>query len=223
MKEHGLVLFTVDGVLVDSGAIRARCWAQTLVDHGYRLDRAAFQRRFEGRSDAAVVRSIEAELGKPLPVAALTDFETRARRAFDRELSPIPDVRGTLKRLRLPICALAGGSFGLARHGLEVAGLWRLFAPNLFTMAMVAQEHPAPDLPQYAASQMGVSVHRSLMITATVNGVRAGRAAGMTVFGFAGAPHAKTEEMSRKLAEAGAMLVFDRMRELAPLVHARAA
>lgn len=223
MSGEALVLFAVDGVLVDSAAIRTRCWLKTLAEHGVSVERASFQRRFEGRSDAAIVRSIETELGRKLPAALIADYEARARLAYERELRSIEDVRGTLKRLRSPLCAVSGSSVGLARHGLEVTGLWDLFAPNLFTTAMVEQEPPAPHLAHFAAAQMGVPVGRAILVDASVNGVRGGLAAGMTAFGFAGAPHARPEALEPKLEAAGATLVFDRMSALAPLVRARAA
>lgn len=223
MSGPALVLFALEGVLVDSAAIRARCWSKTLAEHGVTIAREPFRERFQGRSDAAVIRSLEAERGAPLAPGLIEAYEARARTAFERELRPVPDVRGTVKRLALPVCALSGYSFGLARHALEVTGLWPFFAANLFTTSTVAQEPPAADLAHCAAAQMGVRVARCLLIEASVDGVRGGRAAGMIVYGFAGAPETGSERQGEQLLAAGARLVFDRMSELAPLVRSNAA
>ncbi len=223
MAGPNLYLIAVDGVLVDSSTLRVRCWAETLRNEGFPIDRDTFQRRFEGRSDATVLRSVEEELGRQLSATVLAEFERRARLAYERELRPVPDIRGTLRRLRAPVCALAGSFPGLARHALEVTGLWSSFAPNVFTATAVDQEPPAPDLARFAAAEMGAPVARCLLVDSTVIGVRCGLAAGMTVFGFAGGFHAAPETHAKRLRDAGATIVFDRMAELAPLANARAA
>jgi len=70
---------------------------------------------------------------------------------------------------------------------------------------------------------MGIPVSRCLLVEASENGLRAGRAANMTVFGFTGAGSADPRRHGERLNAAGAQLVFDRMSELAPLMRARAA
>ena len=46
---------------------------------------------------------------------------------------------------------------------------------------MVARGKPAPDLFLYAAERMQVDPHRTLVIEDSVSGVKAGKAAGMSV------------------------------------------
>ena len=63
-----------------------------------------------------------------------------------------------------------------------------------------------------AAERMGAAPARTVVIEDSVNGVLAGRAAGMTVFGFAGFTTAA------KLLAAGADVAFSAMRELPALL-----
>ena len=58
---------------------------------------------------------------------------------------------------------------------------------------------------------MGAAPRRCLVVEDTVPGVIAGKAAGMTVWGFTGGSHCVGRDTGRKLAEAGADRVFDRM------------
>jgi len=64
----------------------------------------------------------------------------------------------------------------------------------------------------FAAERMGASPARTAVVEDTVNGVLAGCAAGMTVFGYVDLTPAA------RLAEAGASRTFDDMRALPALL-----
>lgn len=221
MTTRELVIFAVDGVLVDNVHLRARAWTETLAAFGYRLDPTTAARRLEGRSDRALLASVERELGRPLGEAVLPTLERRLTDAYRAELRAVSDVLGTIRRLRRTVCALSGSSRTTARVALEAAGLWEAIAPNLFSTEAVAKPPPAADLYQFAAAQMGMPVGRCLVVEGSEAGVRGGRAAGTTVFGHAGAGRLAPDAQASRLYAAGADLVFDRMSELAPLIRSR--
>ena len=223
MSTRDLVIFNVDGTLVDNAHLRARAWTETLAAFGHRVDEDTITRKLDGCGDRAILASVERELGRPLGEAVLPTLERRLSDAYRSELRPFSDVLGTVRRLRRPVCAVSGASRGLARLALETTGLWDVVRPNLFTTEQVGKAPPAAELVQFVAAQMGVPVSRCLLVDATENGVRGGRAAGTTVFGFAGAGTVDRERHARRLHAAGAQLVFDRMSELAPLTRARRA
>ena len=62
--------------------------------------------------------------------------------------------------------------------------LARYFGDRVFSATMVANGKPAPDLFLLAAQRMGVSPKECVVIEDSHSGVRAGLAAGMTVFGY---------------------------------------
>ena len=70
---------------------------------------------------------------------------------------------------------------------------------------------------------MGAAPKDCLVIEDSVAGVVAGRAAGMTVFGFIGASHFSPLDEGAHLTAAGAELLFADMARLPDLVAARAA
>jgi HAD superfamily hydrolase (TIGR01509 family) len=223
MTTRELVIFNVDGALVDNAHLRTRAWTDTLAAFGQRLDEAAVARRLDGRGDRAMLASVERELGRPLGEAVIPTLERRLGDAYRRELRPVTDALGTIRRLRRPVCAISGASRHLARLALERGGLWDTIAPNLFTTEQVASPPPAADLVHFAAAQMGMPVSRCRLVDASENGVRSGRAAGMIVYGFAGGGPVSPARHAERLQAAGAHLVFDRMSELAPLMRARVA
>ncbi|MEK7266175.1 MAG: HAD-IA family hydrolase, partial [Pseudomonadota bacterium] len=86
---------------------------------------------------------------------------------------------------------------------LERMGLYDLAAPHVYSADLVAHGKPAPDIFIYAAEQIGAFPARCLVLEDSVNGVKAGLAAGMTVWGFTGGGHCY-EGYGARLAEAGA-------------------
>ena len=78
---------------------------------------------------------------------------------------------------------------GIFSRRVENHSLIGAFAPHIFSAHMVEHGKPAPDLFLYAAAQMKVAPADYLVIEDSINGVKAGVAAGMTVFGFDGASH----------------------------------
>ena len=107
------------------------------------------------------------------------------------------------KALTLP---KAVGSSSTVR-GLEVklkkVGHWDYFAPHVYSAEHVTHAKPAPDLFLHAAKALDVKPEHCLVIEDTVNGVTAGRAAGMKVWGFQGGGH-MTDRIAARITEAGA-------------------
>jgi beta-phosphoglucomutase-like phosphatase (HAD superfamily) len=81
---------------------------------------------------------------------------------------------------------------------------------------MVERGKPAPDLFLYAAEKMQADPGRTLVIEDSVSGVSAGKAAGMTVWGFIGGSHYQSRDGRTLLYNAGADRVFERMADFWP-------
>ena len=75
---------------------------------------------------------------------------------------------------------------------------------------------PAPDVFLFAAQQMKARPERTLVIEDSVNGVLAGKAAGMTVWGFTGGSHHHGRDGAAQLREAGADRILRSFAEFAP-------
>ena len=86
---------------------------------------------------------------------------------------------------------------------LKRTGLWDHFAPHIYSAEHVTHAKPAPDLFLHAADALAVPPSQCLVIEDSVNGVLAGRAAGMRVWGFGGGGH-MTDRLTARLSEAGA-------------------
>lgn len=87
---------------------------------------------------------------------------------------------------------------------LATAGLADRFGGRAYSADMVARCKPAPDLFLHAAAAMGAEPSETLVIEDSVSGVRAGKAAGMSVWGYVGGSHYAGRDGVAILAAAGA-------------------
>jgi beta-phosphoglucomutase-like phosphatase (HAD superfamily) len=94
---------------------------------------------------------------------------------------------------------------------LTLTGLGSYFENRIYSASMVTRPKPAPDLFLHAAAAMGADPRRTAVVEDSPTGVLAARAAGMTVYGYAG------DEDAAALAGAGA-ITFTAMPELPALL-----
>ena len=189
MSEFDLVIFDCDGVLIDSEIISARMLVAELARLGLTIDLPYVERHFLGRSYPVVMETIRREFGLDLP----PDFEAQYREAllaaFQSELKVVPHVHEVLSRIAVPFCVATSSSPRRVEMSLKLVGLTDLVGDRVFTSTLVARGKPAPDLFLFAAARMGVDPARTLVIEDSLTGLRAGLAAGMTVWRFVGGSH----------------------------------
>jgi HAD superfamily hydrolase (TIGR01509 family) len=212
-----LVIFDCDGVLVDSEVISCRAHATILTRHGYPITADQVLDRFLGVSDLEARMTIEAELGRSLPV----DFEAQMKQAalqrYADELQLVPYIAEAIAVIGLPKCVASSGTPEKIRHGLTCAGLYDILAPHIFSAVQVKRGKPAPDLFLFAAEQMKASPERCIVIEDSIPGITGAVAAGMTVLGFHGGSHCRPGHADT-LRSAGAAVTFDNMRQLPGLI-----
>jgi HAD superfamily hydrolase (TIGR01509 family) len=121
------------------------------------------------------------------------DFEAQYREAllaaFQKELKVVPHVPEVLARIGVPCGVATSSSPRRAEMALALAGPSALVEKRLFASTMVARGKPAPDLFPFAAASMGARPGRTLVTEDSLTGIRAGLAAGMTVWRFVGGSH----------------------------------
>jgi HAD superfamily hydrolase (TIGR01509 family) len=213
-----LIIFDCDGVLVDSEVISCRVHAEVLTRHGYPITAEQVFARFLGRSALAANREVEAELGRPLP----DDFDAQLKAALFEEfavsLQAVPHVVEALAAIATPVCVASSGTPDKIRTSLTHTRLLSRLAPHIFSATQVVHGKPAPDLFLFAATQMGATPGRCLVIEDSVPGITAARAAGMTAFGFSGGSHCR-DGHTEALIAAGAQASFDDMRQLPEMIR----
>ncbi|WP_137109808.1 HAD family hydrolase [Rhodobacter sp. SY28-1] len=189
MSEFDLVIFDCDGVLIDSEIISARMLVAELLRLGLAIDLAYVERHFLGRSYPVVMETIRREFGLDLPPEFEAQYRESLLAAFRTELKVVPHVHDVLTGIGAPFCVATSSSPRRVEMSLKLVGLSDLVGDRVFTSTMVARGKPAPDLFLFAAEQMGAAPGRTLVIEDSLTGIRAGLAAGMTVWRFTGGSH----------------------------------
>lgn len=207
------MIFDCDGVLVDSEPIANRVLSKRLAALGLKLSPDEVMRRFLGRTKAGCLELAAGLLTHPLPASFVEDWDAALFGALAKEVKPIEGVAELLAGLDLPYCVASNSTPERMHLTLRTTSLFALFEGRMYTAGEVAKPKPAPDLFLHAAKSMGATPERCAVIEDTPTGARAGVAAGMTVFGYAGGAHTDASALGQE----GARL-FTSMRDLPGLL-----
>ena len=208
------VIFDCDGVLVDSERIVNQVESELLTRWGWAVSVEEVRALFKGRSFAELEALIAARLAGRLPSDWVYDWAMRTAYEMQQHLREVQGVRAVIERLRaggVPIAVASQSSLGRVRLSLALCGFDAYFGAHVSTASMVARPKPAPDVYLHAAASLAAQPADCVVIEDSPSGVRAARAAGMTVYGYA------ADEDADALARAGAM-VFRDMAELPALL-----
>ncbi|MGH7829221.1 MAG: HAD family hydrolase [Candidatus Binatia bacterium] len=224
---HTLVLFDVDGTLVDCGAASGKSFA------------GAFEEEFgvpcpifapaevAGWTDAAILAAVIRKLD-----VRCADFDARRARAFENyarrlaeelALEPareLPGARDAVRSVReMPGCAaglLTGSTQATARIKLESAGIdFGRFACGAYSEDGESRESLPPAARLRFADLFGRGPSRTILIGDTPRDVRAALTTGCH---FIGVTTGHYDRLS--LEEAGARLVLDNLTETGALCKA---
>ncbi|HEY3517892.1 MAG TPA: HAD family phosphatase [Gammaproteobacteria bacterium] len=212
MARFDLVIFDCDGVVVDSERIVFEVFGSFIRSLGVHLTDVETREQFLGRSLADCMAIVERLRGSPVPPGSLERYTADRDRVLRERVEPVVGIREVLETLPIPFCIASSGGYDKMRITLGATKLMPLFEGRLFSATEVPRAKPAPDIFLFAAERMGANPARTAVIEDTVNGVRAGRAAGMTVFGYVDLTPAE------RLVEAGATRTFTQMSELLALL-----
>lgn len=208
------IIFDCDGVLVDSEVLAIRGERVALAGMGLEYSPEEYVRRFVGLHDGAFLQQLRADYCARLEGAPPEDFEDRIINGRRREMGALTAIDGAdtaLVGAREKIGAIAVASSSRA-HFLEAKlkrmQLWEAAAPHVYSADLVDHGKPAPDIFLYTAQKLDVAPERCLVLEDSVNGVIAGVAAGMAVWGFLGGGHI-FDGHGERLMEAGAAATVD--------------
>lgn len=175
--ECDVVLFDMDGTLVDSRQIVERMWLHWAAEHG--LSATEVIAVAHGRRTLETMQLVAPHLATPEEAARLDALEAQE----EGHETAMPGAAALLAALppdRWAVVTSAGRE--LARRRLAAVGLP---LPRVLVGAEdVAQGKPEPDGYRQAARALGFLAARSVVLEDTPAGAQAGRAAGSTVIGL---------------------------------------
>lgn len=200
------VIFDCDGVLVDSEIDGLEESAAYLKRHGLDWDEADLIERFSGLRDDqffAILASAYHEIHGTDPDDAFFTGLYDQRRLSGLPLTAIDGAHALIKALPFPVAVASSSRTDRLETKLKTTQLWPLFDPHIYSADVVNHGKPAPDIYLHTASALGVPPAGCLVIEDSVNGVKSGINAGMTVWGFIGGGHC-FEGHGERLSKAGA-------------------
>ena len=215
------VLFDCDGVLVDSEPITNGVLRDMLEESGWKLSPQECMRLFIGKAVKDEAALIEARTGQPLTEDWMVRFRERRNVGLVAGVKPI---RGALEAVAKihelyegRIACASGADRFKVELQLEKCGLMPYFTGRIFSGHETPRSKPFPDVDLAAAQALDVDPRRCAVIEDTATGVRAGVAAGATVFGYS--PAEAGHDAPLALRQAGARVVFTDMDDLEALLR----
>ena len=190
LSRKRLLIFDLDGTLVDSSPLHARAFQETFARHGVSVD----YNSIAGMTTAAAVDKLTAGLALDEGERSrlVGEKRDRALRMLETELSPIEGavdfVRAARSRFALALCTSAsrrGAETSLARVGLEGC-----FDP-VITAEDVTRGKPDPEPFLKALSVRSAEPSEALVFEDADSGLAAAAAAGIDALRIVQAPDAE--------------------------------
>lgn len=187
-ENRDVILFDLDGVLIDSEPQHFRAWRRTMLQYGVDIDFEHYKPCI-GSTDGILFRIFLEYYGFDAEKhPELTDKYTENRLSVEREegILPMPGVRETVRTLhgrgyRMAVASSSPQDY--IEYCVRDIGVSECFA-CLFSGRRAPRPKPAPDTFLMAAEMLGADPARCVVIEDSENGSRAAKAAGMLCIGI---------------------------------------
>lgn len=212
-----LIIFDMDGTLVDSEPIANRVFHEKLMQLGLdpRFDEAALAADLTGLALPSCFAIVRERYGIALPEDFEADLQAETYQRLRKDLRPVAGVPDMLRQVSRPKCVASSSERDKIALSLDLCGLSGHFGPHTFSAQQVQNGKPHPDLFLFAADRMGHTPQACAVVEDSLPGALAGIRAGMTVFAYR--PGAQ-EAQDQPFIEMGCHLFRD-MRLLPELLH----
>jgi HAD superfamily hydrolase (TIGR01509 family) len=185
MLSTGAVLWDLDGTLIDSEQYHWLAWRDTMAAEGVPLTHAQFLKTFGLRNDAIIPQWIPGAIPREIERIAGAKEQLYRRLVREGGLAPLPGAAEWTQRL-----ATEGWRQAIASSAprenidavLAVIGLASVFQA-VVSAEDVTLGKPDPQVFLTAASQLGSSPARSIVVEDAPAGIEAARRAGMPSIG----------------------------------------
>lgn len=196
MSDPRLIVFDVDGTLIDSQVVIIKSMAEAYRSVGLPVPSDAETLSIVGLSLPEAMRAISPEADNAT-VSALVDayratfLEHRANGGGEASVPLYDGARDCLNRLNEAPANILGAATGKARRGLDVV-IEAHDLHGIFVTLQTADFHPSkphPAMLEAACQETGVAPDRAVMIGDTSFDMEMGKAAGYSTIGVAWGYH----------------------------------
>lgn len=183
MKIPPLVIFDMDGLMLDTERIGWLAWQEALKPFHVEMNFSAYT-AIIGTNQSFTRNFAQKAFGENFPVDGFLTAVWARRMSMVRELG-VPKKPGLVELLAFlkeqnTVCAVATSSDRSSMEELlRAAGVWDFFSISVCGDE-VTQGKPHPEIFLSAAGNAGVPPERAMVLEDSANGIRAAFAAGMT-------------------------------------------
>ncbi len=213
-----LIIWDFDGVIADSEKLWVKVWCDILKEEkGIILTSEEKLTLLVGVGDKNVRNNLKKHFPKlTFDKKLLEKISERQIYMGTHFMEPIPNVQDVLKDNHFSHCIATGATRQQQTWKLaKFKWLLDYIKPeNHFTIDMVKNGKPAPDLFLLAAKTMGYTPNDCVVIEDSIAGIQAAKAAGIQCIAFVGAEGNNTPTYRQKCLEIGALTTCDTMSAL---------
>lgn len=214
LEECQLVIFDMDGVLLDSEHIALDELRRLMQAYGVAVSETEAREKYLGVSVSVPATHVAVERADITTDQFKHEWHERLFERYLTELSVVQGAIGFIEQLRdngLPYCIATGSSVDRLEHSLRCANIDHLFTDRSFSADIVERGKPEPDVFLLAANTMGVHPHHCVVIEDASAGITGAIRAGMMALGFIGGSHLMPDQNAHRelLLSRGASHVFD--------------
>lgn len=204
-----LVIFALEGVIVDSLRLVAEAQAEVLRVVGVEISPDELVEDYRGLPFKDILLKLEERSPLPLQASLIGAADTAVEQRI-REMRGVDGVRSTLAHLGAPFDAVSLHDRKRTEKILKAAGLDQIFAGRIDVFDPANPKSLKDLLLQAAAA---ATPEACVVVDTTPAGIIAAREAGMRAVGFTGG-EATYPGLADALTEAGAETVISRMSAL---------
>lgn len=210
--KYKCIIFDCDGILVDSERITSQIIVDLANDLGANINLEYAINKYTGTSLEFVTSDIQSRTQQEVTDDFKKQYRSKSYEAFQNDLQPIEGIRELLEKLNIPICVASNGPLDKMTLNLKVTKLIHHFNENLFSAYEIGFWKPDPTLFLHAAEKMGFQPHECAVVEDSLSGIKAAKAGGFDVYGFA-------QENHKKAFEDEGATVFSKMSDLQDLLR----
>lgn len=174
-------IFDMDGLLFDTERLYQKSWVYLAKQFGQTPD-PAFPKAVSGSSGAHMREIIHAYYPEVDAFAFQEQCYQRVAGLLEISVPEKPGLREILEGLHsrgVKIAVASSSAVESIEHNLNIAGI-RYYFDAVVSASQVAKGKPAPDIFLYAAKRLGLEASNCYVFEDSMNGIRAGAAAGCT-------------------------------------------
>ena len=213
-----LLIWDFDGVIADSEYLHVRVWDEILKsEKQIELNPAEKQKLFYGVSDKTCRERVENYIpGLNLDDNFMAKIYEREFEFCTNLVEPIPGVEQVMANNNFEHCIATGAT--KEQHAWKMTQFqWikkYISEQDFFTVDMVKQGKPAPDLFLLASNTKGYTQKNCIVVGDSVNDFKAATAAGMDCIAFIGATGNNTKTYEAESKKYGVFGVCNNMNDL---------